>query len=103
MFLAATLLLNEDQILHFHDIPYLHQHLVANLPAEPPDDLPATSPAIRSASSSKDPSQGRQHAPAATVSEFKYSAEEKGATARVGVSASGATGQSYAGADTNAG
>lgn len=46
MFLAATLLLHEDQIVQFDDVPYLHQHLVANLPAEPPPDVPARSGAL---------------------------------------------------------
>ncbi len=33
MFLAATLLLDEGQIVHFSDVAYMHQHLVCNLPA----------------------------------------------------------------------
>ena len=31
-FLAASILLRDDQIVHFDDVPYLHQHLLANLP-----------------------------------------------------------------------
>jgi hypothetical protein len=32
MFLAAALLLQPHQLVHFDDVPFLHQHLVANLP-----------------------------------------------------------------------
>jgi len=39
MFIAANLLLRDDQIVHFDDVPYLHQHLVINLPSEPPADV----------------------------------------------------------------
>ena len=39
LFLAVTLLLDEAQVVHFDDVPYLHQHLVANLPARPPDAI----------------------------------------------------------------
>lgn len=41
LFLAVTLLLDETRIVHFDDVPYLHQHLVANLPARPPDAIDA--------------------------------------------------------------
>ena len=40
MFLAAALLLQPHQLVHFDDVPFLHQHLVANLPQR-------ASPALR--------------------------------------------------------
>ena len=33
VFLLVTMLLEEGDVVHFDDVPYLHQHLVANLPA----------------------------------------------------------------------
>ena len=39
LFLAVTILLQPEQVVHFDDVPYLHQHLVANLPNAPHDEL----------------------------------------------------------------
>ena len=39
MFLAAALLLQPHQLVHFDDVPFLHQHLVANLPQRAPPAL----------------------------------------------------------------
>ena len=39
LFLAVNIFLEEDAVVHFDDVPYLHQHLVANLPAEPTGPL----------------------------------------------------------------
>ena len=32
MFLAVGILLDDSAVVHFDDVPYLHQHLVCNLP-----------------------------------------------------------------------
>ena len=39
LFLAVTLFLPLARVLHFDDVPYLHQHLVSNLPTAPADEL----------------------------------------------------------------
>ena len=39
LFLAVNTLLRDEQVVHFADVPYLHQHLVANLPTEASAEL----------------------------------------------------------------
>jgi hypothetical protein len=39
LFLAVTTLLDSEHVVHFDNVPYLHQHLVANLPDAPAPEL----------------------------------------------------------------
>ena len=35
LFLGVTIFLQPEEVVHFDDVPYMHQHLVSNLPEEP--------------------------------------------------------------------
>ena len=69
LFLAVHLFLTDEQVAHFDDVPYLHQHLVANLPSAASAALAlpvefASEPTYARALAAEDDAAGSGSAPA---------------------------------------